>query len=140
MFSNGEPSTFSGHLFALEHRDCEGTIDILQEKSGFIRYSSLADQVDSNNSTYEGPGHLDTECTWVIDALPNQMVKLEVVSIQNVLRVWVHFKSNGDERIFALEESSPITGMGRITITWRATKYANSQQSISLSFTAGKYS
>ncbi|KAJ8284055.1 hypothetical protein COCON_G00029050 [Conger conger] len=124
----------TGHLFALEHRDCGGTIDILQEKIGYIRFSSLVDKVDSNNNTYKGPERSDTECTWVIDALPNQKVQLEVISIDNVSRVWVHFESNGDQRVYALEESAPISGMGRIII--RAKKYANSQQSISLFFTA----
>ncbi|XP_064178714.1 mucin-19 [Anguilla rostrata] len=126
----------TGYLFALEHHDCGGTIDIRQEKNGCIRYSSLAGQVDSNNVTFKRPGHSDTECIWVIDALRTQKVQLEVISIDNVSRVWVHFESNGEQRDYALEESSPVSAMGRIIITWRAKKYANSLQSINLSFTA----
>ncbi|KAJ8413541.1 hypothetical protein AAFF_G00080480 [Aldrovandia affinis] len=128
----------TGYLFAVVHRDCGGTIDILREKSGYIRYSSAAGQVDSNSITNSnGKRQLDTECTWIIDALPDQKVQLEVVSIDNVSRLWVHFERSVDQ-VYVLEESSQIPGIGRTIITWKAKKYAKSQQSINLFFTDWK--
>ncbi|KAI1896107.1 hypothetical protein AGOR_G00091410 [Albula goreensis] len=126
----------TGYVFAVVHRDCGGIIDILRERSGYIRYSSPAGQVDSNSVTYYNETEQsETECTWIIDARPDQKVQLEIVSIDNVSSLWAHFENSGEQKVFAQKESSPFSGDGRTRITWKAKKYSDKQQSVNLFFT-----
>ncbi|XP_036397424.1 mucin-17 [Megalops cyprinoides] len=131
-------SVFStGYLFAVVHRDCGGTIDILREKSGYIHYSSTAGQVASNVIT--GPtyynGLRQAKCTWIFEAPPNQKVRLDIVSTDYTSRLWVHFENSGDQMVYVPEESSSFSGSGTTIITWRAKQYGSSQQSIKIYFT-----